>query len=288
MATKKPRRINPPQTQPRQPGRQKRMHPEPVTIGAHYAGSGKLRGKVALVTGGDSGIGRAVAVHFAREGADVAIAYLSEDKDARETRRLVEAEQRACLLIRGDLARQAQCRRAVERTVEGLGRLDILVNNHARQVPVEAPEELTPAQIRLTFETNVFSYMYLCAAAAGHLEGGGCIVNTGSVTGARGHDTLIDYAATKGAIQALTFSLARMLAPRGIRVNAVAPGPIWTPLIPASFDAGHVATFGSTTLMGRPGQPAEVAPAYVYLASADGSYVTGQIIHVNGGGHIAA
>ena len=288
MAAKKSKRINPPQHQPRQPGRQSRMHPEPVTIRDDYAGSGKLDGKVALVTGGDSGIGRAVAVHFAREGADVAIAYLSEDADAEETKRLVEAEDRRCLLIRGDLKKEAHCKKVVDRVVRTLGGLDVLVNNHAMQFPVEAPEQLTPEQIRTTFETNVFSFMFLCAAAADHLEDGGCIINTGSITGTRGHETLIDYASTKGAIQSLTFSLAQMLAKRGIRVNAVAPGPIWTPLIPASFDKKKVATFGSTTLMGRPGQPSEVAPAYVYLASEDGSYVTGQIIHVNGGGHISA
>ena len=286
MPTKQ--RTRPPQKQRRQPGLQTLMHPQPETIKPTYRGSGKLMGKVALITGGDSGIGRSVAVHFAREGAQIAIAYLNEDEDAAEAKRLVEAEGVQCLLIRTDLSSPSNCHRAVERVVAKWDRLDILVNNHAQQFPVQQPEELTPARVKKTFENNLFSFFYLVDAALAHLPRGGCIINSGSVTGVRGSDKLPDYASTKGAIHALTFSLAKSLGERGIRVNAVAPGPIWTPLIPASFDRKHVSEFGSDTLLHRPGQPSEVAPAYVFLASQDASYITGQLIHVNGGGHISA
>jgi len=282
------RHIQPAQEQTRQPGLQRRMHPEPISIRPGYRGSGKLDGKIAFITGGDSGIGRAVAIHFAREGADVAIAYLDEHEDARETQRLVEAEHRKCLVLPGDLGDEDACRTAVRLVLEQFGRLDVLVNNIAEQHPVENAQELTRDQLEKTFRTNLFSFYSVISAALPHLDGNASIINTGSVTGSRGHETLLDYAATKGAIHAMTMSFAQSLAQRGIRVNAVAPGPVWTPLIPASFDAEKVATFGSDTLMKRPGQPSEIAPAYVYLASEDSSFVTGQILHVNGGSYLSA
>lgn len=278
----------PPQEQAHQPGQQSQMNPLPESIRESYRGSGRLQGKVALITGGDSGIGRAVALHFAREGARLVIGYLDERDDAAETERLVREEGGECSSVAGDVGDPAFCRELVRRTVDLHGRLDILVNNAAEQHTVEKPEDLTPEQVERTFRTNVFAYINLATAALEHLGEGGSIINTGSVTGVRGHEKLIDYASTKGAIHALTFSLAQAVADRGVRVNAVAPGPIWTPLIPASFSAEEVAEFGTSTLLKRAGQPSEVAPAYVFLASEESSFITGQTIHINGGGHISA
>lgn len=269
-----------------EPGRQASMARQPDTIRDGYRGSGKLEGKVALISGGDSGIGRAVAVHFAREGADVAILYLSEDADARATRELVQAEGRRCLLIRGDARRQARCRTAVERTVSELGGLHVLVNNLADHVLQEKLEDISDKQLRATFENNVFPYFNLTRHALAHMQKGAAIINTGSVTSFRGNDRLIDYASTKGAIQTFTYSLASNLAERGIRVNGVAPGPIWTPLITSSMTGKEQKAFGRNTPLKRPGQPSELAPAFVYLACDDSSYVTGQFIHVNGGGYM--
>lgn len=273
----------PPQTQDQQPGRRSEMRPRPELIRDDYAGGMRLRDKVALVTGGDSGIGAAVAIHFAREGADVAIVYLEEHEDALRTRKLVEDEGRRCLTLAGDVGDEAFCQEAVQRTVAELGGLDVLVNNAAEQHPTEDVESIDAAQVERTFRTNVFSMFHLVRAALPHLGEGSSIINTTSVTAYRGSHHLVDYAATKGAIVAYTRSLAKNLAERGVRVNGVAPGPIWTPLIPATFDEEEVYGFGEDTPLGRPGQPSEVAPAYVYLASADGSYVTGQVLHVNGG-----
>jgi NAD(P)-dependent dehydrogenase (short-subunit alcohol dehydrogenase family) len=274
------------QKQRRQPGKEGPMWPEPVSIREDYRGSGKLTGKVALISGGDSGIGRSVALHYAREGANVAIVYLDEHDDAAETARRVEAEGAACLLIQGDVTDSAFCDQAVERTVERFGRLDILVNNAAQQYMVGALADLSDEQIERTFRTNVFGYTYMARAAVRHLGEGGCIINTGSITGFRGHTGLIDYAATKGAITALTYSLASKLIEQGIRVNGVAPGPVWTPLIPASFPEEALEEFGTNTPMKRPAQPSEVGPAYVFLASRDADYINGLFIHINGGSYM--
>ena len=273
----------PPQRQSRQPGVESRMTPRPESEGTEYRPAGKLRDKVALITGGDSGIGRAVAIAFAREGANVAIVYLNEHGDAQETKQLVEQTGRRCLLISGDIGDAEFCADAVARTVEEFGKLDILVNNAAEQHPQESVLDITPEQLERTFRTNIFSYFYMTREALQFLQPGSAIINTSSVTAYRGSDHLVDYASTKAAIVGFTRSLSLALAEQNIRVNGVAPGPIWTPLIPASFDAEHVATFGSDVPMKRAGQPEEVAPAYVFLASSDSSYMTGQMLHPNGG-----
>jgi NAD(P)-dependent dehydrogenase (short-subunit alcohol dehydrogenase family) len=273
----------PPQHQERQPGREHPMEPQPEYIRDDYRGTGKLDGLAAIVTGGDSGIGRSVAVHFAREGANVVVAYLEEDADADETRKLVEAEGVRCELFRGDLGDPATADELVQKCLAAFDRLDILVNNAAEQHAVQAFEEVTAEQWEQVFRTNIHAYFYLTRAAAPHLSEGASIINTTSVNAYKGHATLIPYTASKGAIVAFTRSIALALMDRGIRVNGVAPGPVWTPLIPATFPADAVANFGSSAPMKRPGQPSEIGPSYVFLASRDGSYVTGQVIHPNGG-----
>ncbi|QEC74752.1 SDR family oxidoreductase [Mucilaginibacter ginsenosidivorax] len=272
-----------PAKQNRQPGIEAKMDPAPEYIKSGYAGSGKLQDKVALITGGDSGIGRAVSIHFAREGADVAIVYLDEDIDAKETKRLVEAEGRKCLLLKGDVKKAAFCKKAVAQTVSKLGKLNILVNNAGMQFPQKDPKAIDEKQMEDTFRTNIFAYFHFANEALKHLDEGDCIINTTSVTAYRSSPNLIDYSSTKGAITSFTRSLATNLTEKKIRVNAVAPGPVWTPLIVSTFDEEKIKNFGSETAMKRAGQPSELAPAYVFLASEDASFITGQVIHVNGG-----
>ncbi len=271
------------QTQDQQPGHEKAMDPQPVVIRDNYRGSGKLDGKVALITGGDSGIGRSVAVHFAREGANVAIVYLDENQDAQDTKKMVEDEGKKCLLIQGNIRQEDFCKKAVEKTMNEFGQLNVLVNNAAEQHPQEDIRDISKEQLEGTFATNIFPMFYFVQAALPHLQEGDTIINTTSVTAYRGSASLLDYSSTKGAIVAFTRSLSGNLADKGIRVNAVAPGPIWTPLIPSTFDAKKVKTFGKDAPLGRPGQPCEVATCYVFLACEDASYMTGQVLHPNGG-----
>jgi len=273
----------PPQHQDQQPGSQKQMSPQPNTIPPGYQGSGKLRGKVALITGGDSGIGRAVAVAFAKEGADVAVVYLNEHEDAAETRRMVEQTGRKCLLMAGDIGDESFCQEAVRQAVSQLGHLEILVNNAAEQHPQKSIADISREQLERTFRTNIFAMFFMVKAALPHLKQGARIINTTSVTAYRGSPQLLDYSSTKGAIVAFTRSLSQGLAEQGILVNGVAPGPIWTPLIPSTFPEEKVESFGSNVPLKRPGQPEEVAPAYVFLASEGASYMTGQVLHPNGG-----
>ncbi|HZK83260.1 MAG TPA: SDR family oxidoreductase [Desulfosporosinus sp.] len=273
----------PGQHQEQQPGLEALMDPKPVSEDEAYLGCEKLKEKVAVITGGDSGIGRAVAIAYAKEGADVVIAHLNEQDDAFETKSRIEELGRRCIVVAGDIGDEVICQEIINKTIEVFGRLDILVNNAAEQHPQNSLLDVTTAQLERTFRTNIFSYFFLTKAALPHLKSGSVIINTASITAYEGHDQLIDYSATKGAVVSFTRSLSESLCKLGIRVNGVAPGPIWTPLIPASFQADHVATFGSTTPMKRAGQPKELAPAYVFLASDDSSYMSGQILHLNGG-----
>ncbi|MCQ4278204.1 SDR family oxidoreductase [Pseudomonas stutzeri] len=272
----------PPQQQP-EPGKESEMSPRPEYRGEDYKAAGKLTGKVAIITGGDSGIGRSVAVLFAREGADVAILYLDQHQDAEQTKRVVEEQGRKCLTFAGDVADRGVCRKVIDETLSEFGKLDILVNNAAEQHPQEKLEDISEEQWEKTFRTNIFGMFQMTKAALPHLKKGASIINTTSVTAYKGSPHLLDYSSTKGAITSFTRSLSINIADRGIRVNGVAPGPIWTPLIPSTFDEEKVKKFGANVPMERPGQPDEVAPAYVYLASSDSSYVSGQVIHVNGG-----
>lgn len=274
---------NKPQKQDKQPGIEAKMDPKPEFIKPGYKPADKLKGKIALITGGDSGIGRAISVHYAKEGADVAIVYLDEDQDARETQQLVEAEGQRCLLFRGDIKDSRFCRNTVEAVVNNWGKLNILVNNAAMQVPQKDLKDISDGQLEDTFKTNIFAQFHFAAAALDYLSEGDCIINTTSVTAYRSSPNLIDYSSTKGAITSFTRSLATNLAKKKIRVNAIAPGPVWTPLIVSTFDEKKIREFGSETAMERPGQPSEVGPAYVFLASDDASFITGQVVHINGG-----
>ena len=259
------------------------MLPRPQIEGKNYRPAGKLQGKVAIITGGDSGIGAATAIAFAKEGADVAIAYLQEHQDADHVKQLVAQQGRQCLGIAGDVGDESFCRKVVQDTVAKFGKLDIVVNNAAEQHSASTIEDISSEQFERTFRTNIFAYFYLTKAAMPHLQQGACIINTTSVTAYRGSSHLLDYSSTKGAIVTFTRSLSQQLAQRGIRVNGVAPGPIWTPLIPSSSSAEGVTQFGKDVPLGRAGQPEEIAPCYVFLASEDSSYMTGQVLHPNGG-----
>lgn len=276
----KPKQLRTPQSQAR-PGTENKMNPAPVSAPPQTR-QGKLKNKVALITGGDSGIGRAVAVLFAREGARIAIAYLNEHGDAKETKRMVE-EYTECLLLPGDVGKESHCRLVVKKVIKEFGKLDVLVNNAALHYESQKLEDISSKQLLKTFTTNVFPYFWITQAALPHLRKGSSIVNTSSVTAYRGSDTLIDYASTKGAVVSFTRSLSSNLAKKGIRVNGVAPGPIWTPLIASSFKPKKVAAFGSDVPMRRAGEPAEVAPSYLFLACQDSAYMTGQFLHPNGG-----
>lgn len=273
----------PPQQQNKQPGIESEMNPLPVWEDKNYKGSDKLKGKVAIITGGDSGIGRAVSVLFAKEGATVVIVYLNEHDDAQKTKEAVEKQGQQCLLLSGDVGQEEFCQHIVDETIKQYSRIDILINNAAEQHPQNSIEDITSAQLERTFRTNIFSFFYLTKAALPYMTAGSTIINTASVTAYEGNETLLDYSSTKGAVVTFTRSLAKQLVSKGIRVNGVAPGPIWTPLIPSTFNDEKVKSFGANTPMGRPGQPVELAPSYLLLASDASSYMTGQMLHINGG-----
>ena len=276
----------PQQKQDRQPGAEHKMNPRPISENPEYSGSGRLKDKTVLITGGDSGIGRAVSIAFAKEGADLAIVYYDEHDDAGETKKIIENSGRKCLLIPGDITDSSFCKSAIKKAMENYGKIDVLINNAAVQFPQNSIEDITEQQLERTFKTNIFSMFYITSAALPHFKPGCCIINTTSITAYRGSKDLIDYSSTKGAIVSFTRSLALSLIGNNIRVNAVAPGPIWTPLIPSSYSPQKVGQFGSTAPIGRPGQPVEQASAYVFLASPEASYITGETIHVNGGDFI--
>ncbi len=272
----------PPQHQP-PPGREFQMDPKPIYDDPAYKGGGRLTGKTAVITGGDSGIGRAVAVAFAKEGADVLIAYLKANADASETKAAVEGYGRRCETVQADLRSEPEASRVIDEAMKAFGRIDVLVNNIAVQYPQNSISDISAEQLDETFRTNVFSYFYMTKAALPHLKAGGAIINTASITAYKGSEDLIDYSSTKGAIVSLTRSLSMSLIKNGIRVNAVAPGPVWTPLIPSSFSPEKVSQFGKNVPAGYAAQPVQLAPTYVYLACEDSSYVSGQVLHVNGG-----
>ncbi|MFA9556314.1 SDR family oxidoreductase [Evansella sp. AB-rgal1] len=273
----------PPQHQEQHPGYEHEMKPRPIAENPNYTGSNKLKDQVAIITGGDSGIGRATAIAFAKEGAHIVIPYYNEHQDAEETKQRIEQLGRRCLTISGDLSEEHVCQHVVNETMNYFKRIDTLINNVAVQYPKESILDISAEQLEYTFKVNIFSFFYMTKAALPHMKAGSSIINTSSVTAYRGHEKLIDYSATQGAVVTFTRSMSKSLAEDGIRVNAVAPGPIWTPLIPSSFSEDEVKTFGTNTPMKRPGQPFELAPTFVYLASTDSCYVTGQVLHVNGG-----
>lgn len=280
---KEKQQSQPAQHQDQRPGLESEMNPLPRSTDYKYKGSEKLLNRVAIITGGDSGIGRAVAIFFAKEGADVAVVYLNEHEDAQETVRLVEQEGRRCIAIAGDIGDESFCKQAVQKTLDAFGHIDILINNAAEQHPQKSIEDITAEQLERTFRTNIFGMFFMTKAVLPHFESGSKIINTTSVTAYQGSPELLDYSSTKGAIVAFTRSLSESLIEKGIRVNGVAPGPIWTPLIPSTFPEDKVESFGKQVPMQRAGQPEEIAPSYVFLASDDSSYMSGQILHPNGG-----